>query len=304
MPRIVRLTPQSSARRPSGERTVSHRPPGTLSRRRTSPRHRGSEGWYDIRRGAAGYAPIVATFGALAVPAIVVLFTVPPTPKASDVPLIGLAGGLLIVAVAVSFAGSIGMAAIGAEQDLTANLVPATMFLAVGVGIAIVAMLGAFDVLASIYLPESAASTKTLFAVIVGVGGLVASFFTGLSVIDTWHTGPSDPVERERWRQDTQKIKTQDAIYRLAATVTAVGAILPLVGIVMRVFGVKIALTTVDANWLVALPLVLSLAAIGAGAIRVRHPLDGSQKGLQPWEAFTTTLSISAYAFVLMVFLP
>ena len=36
-----------------------------------------AEGRYDIRRGAEGHAPIIGAFGVLAVPAIVVLFTVP-----------------------------------------------------------------------------------------------------------------------------------------------------------------------------------------------------------------------------------
>lgn len=32
------------------------------------------EGKYDIRRGAAGYSPVIGTFGALAVPAIILVF--------------------------------------------------------------------------------------------------------------------------------------------------------------------------------------------------------------------------------------
>jgi hypothetical protein len=95
---------------------------------------------------------------------------------------------------------------------------------------------------------------------------------TGLSVIDTWHTGPRNPTERSRWRQETQKIKTQRGTYRFAAVVTGLGALLPLAGIAMRLCGEKVALTTAGTNWLVALALLLSLAAIGRGATRVRHP--------------------------------
>ena len=113
------------------------------------------EGWYDIRRGAAGYAPIVGAFGALSVPAIVFLFTIlssePPRMFTKQVPVIALAGGLLIVVVIGSLAGAIGLAAIGAERDATANLVPATMFLAVAVSISLIAVLAAFEALATLY---------------------------------------------------------------------------------------------------------------------------------------------------------
>jgi len=42
-----------------------------------SPDNAPPEGRYDIRQGAAGYAQIIGTFGALAVPALFVLFAVP-----------------------------------------------------------------------------------------------------------------------------------------------------------------------------------------------------------------------------------
>lgn len=45
-----------------------------------------SEGRYDVRRGAAGYSPVIGTFGALAVPAIIVLFTVPRPPGPQQAP--------------------------------------------------------------------------------------------------------------------------------------------------------------------------------------------------------------------------
>ena len=62
-----------------------------------------------------------------------------------QVPVIALAGGLLIVVVIGSLAGAIGLAAIGAERDATANLVPATMFLAVAVSISLIAVLTIFN---------------------------------------------------------------------------------------------------------------------------------------------------------------
>jgi hypothetical protein len=44
------------------------------------------------------------------------------------------------------------------------------------------------------------------------------------------------------------------------------------------------------------------MAAIAVGGLRTRH--TEPQKALRKWEALTTTLTISCYAFVLMIFLP
>jgi hypothetical protein len=73
-----------------------------------------------------------------------------------------------------SFAGSLGLAAIGAEEDSTANLVPATLFLHVSVMLSVVVVLAAFEVLAALYLPES----KTLLALITATAGLIGSLTT------------------------------------------------------------------------------------------------------------------------------
>lgn len=70
-----------------------------------------------------------------------------------------------------SVTGAIGLAAVGAEQDATANLVPATMFLAVAISVSLVAVLAAFEVLAAVYLPAS----KNLFAVITRAAGPAAA---------------------------------------------------------------------------------------------------------------------------------
>ncbi|MGI5359757.1 hypothetical protein ACQI4E_31285 [Streptomyces sp. CA-252508] len=121
-------------------------------------------GHYDVRRGAAAYAPIVGSFGALSVPATIVLFT---TAGSGDTTLVSLAAGLLVVAMIGSLTGSIALAAIGAEVDETANLPAAVMFVAVPVVVSLVSVLSAFATLAAIHLPTQ----KTLFAVIAGVGG-------------------------------------------------------------------------------------------------------------------------------------
>jgi hypothetical protein len=296
MRRVARTLPRkAAARRPRWHTDGSRSLAAERMRSERLP-----EGWYDIRSGAAGYAPIVGAFGALSVPAIVFLFTAPPRPTAQHAPVVALAGGLLIVAVIGSLAGAIGLAAIGAEQDATANLVPAAMFLAVAVSISLVAVLAAFEALATLYLPGSG-STKLLFAVITGAGGVAGSFFTGLSVADSWHTGPT--WGRESWRRG-QWITSRPQAYRWAEGTATIGGTPALIGILLRVLGVKIGLTTANANWLVGVALALSMTAIALGMLRTRHPVDGAQKGLRQWEAVASTFAISCYALALIIFLP
>jgi hypothetical protein len=55
---------------------------------------------------------------------------------------------------------------------------------------------------------------------------------------------------------------------------------------------------------LVVTALALSLGAVAKGAFRTRHPVDGAQKGVRRWEAYFTTIAISGYTLVMMIFMP
>lgn len=264
----------------------------------TSPSIR-PEGRYDVRHGAAGYAPIVGAFGALAVPAIILLFTVSPKPTAHQTAFIALAAGLLIVAMIGSLMGSIGLAGIGAEQDPTANLIPATMFLSIPVVVSIVAVLGAFEVLASIYLPES----KTLFALITGFGGLASVFFVSFVIGDSWHLGPTDESVKAEWLK-TQWIQTRAQAYKRAEVVAGLSAVPALVGIIARIAGLDIPLTMMRADWLVGVAFGFAMVGTFWGVFRTEHHIDGIQRGLRPYEAYSSTLAMSFYILFVMIFLP
>lgn len=257
------------------------------------------EGRYDIRQGAAGYALTIGTLGALAVPALFVLFAVPQASAPQRAPLVALAGGLLIVAILASTGGAIGLAAIGAEQDLTGNLVPAAMFLGVAASVAIIAILGAFEVLAAVYLPES----TTLFAVIVSISGIMGAFFVALSIADSWHTGPRDPARKKEW-QKTQWIRTQKKGDWQTGIVAALGIVTASAGIWLRMAGVHVSPSTRTVDLLIVGSLFLVMGAIVFAGIRTMHRADGTQKGLRAWEAYGTTLVISAYALILVIMLP
>src|ERR1700759_2104039 len=89
------------------------------------------QGCHDIRRGATAYSAIVGILGALAVPAIVLLFT-PPSPDAPNAATLNtFATGLLVAGMFGSLLGAIGLAYIGAERDPIAALAPAIVYAAV-----------------------------------------------------------------------------------------------------------------------------------------------------------------------------
>lgn len=66
-----------------------------------------THGHYDLRKSAGNYAPIVASFGALAVTAIVVVYS---SGTKGTVDQLTAATGLLAVAVLASFLGAFGFA--------------------------------------------------------------------------------------------------------------------------------------------------------------------------------------------------
>ncbi|WP_189552221.1 hypothetical protein [Streptomyces lavendofoliae] len=264
-----------------------------MSTERTRP---AVTGHYDVRRGAAAYAPIVGAFGALSVPATIVLFT---TAGTGDTTLVSLAAGLLVVAMIGSLTGSIALAAIGAEVDETANLPAAVMFVAVPVVVSLVSVLSAFAVLAAIHLPTQ----KTLFAVIAGVGGLAGTYFTSFAVGDSWHPGPQDPGVREEWRR-RQWIGSRDDAYRQCAILAAVSSVPPVTGLVLRLLGLHAQPTESSVYALVGAGLALAMAGTFCGVQRTMHPLSGDQRGVRRYEAYGTAFSAGLYTLAVLVLLP
>jgi hypothetical protein len=262
-------------------------------------RNKKLQGRYDTRQACAAFAPIVGTFGAIAVTAIVVLFTVPPQPSSNRAPYIAMAAGLLILAMINSFLGSLALASIGAEEDLTANLVPAAMAMLVPVMISLVAMLGAFEVLAAIYLPES----KTLLALITAVAGVIGCIINSFGVADSLHSGPTDIIERQQWIH-TQWIRTRADANKWTNKVIIVSIVPPIIGAFLRILGVRAIPTAPSSNWLVGIGFIVSMTGLIVGYLRSRHSVEEFQKGLRSYEGFTAPLAIGLYTLVLLIFLP
>lgn len=270
-----------------------------MRRSRILTRRAEPEGQYDLRAGAAGYAPIVGTIGALAVPAIVVVFTIPTTTAQQDSRVLGFATGLLIVGMIGSLFGAFGLAAIGAERDPTANLVPAIMYISVPVAVSVVAIVGAFEVLATIYTPQSA----TLIAFMVGAIGLLGVLFCSFAIGDMMGSGPSDRSAFQRW-VCTQWIKDRRMAYAWAERVALISAVPAAAGIGLRFADVTVYASTLSINVIVGVGVGLTFVGTAQSMLRTSHVLDGPQRGLRPWEAFSTCLIISCYSLVLLLYLP
>ncbi|MFD8306048.1 hypothetical protein ACFV29_27455 [Streptomyces sp. NPDC059690] len=256
-----------------------------------------TEGHYDVRRGAAAYAPIVGAFGALAVPTVTVLFTSAHPGKKI---LVTLATGLLVVAIIASLTGSVGLAAIGAERDETANLPPAVMYLAVAIVVEIVSVLAAFEVLAAIHVR----SARPLFASITAVGGLAGVYFTSFAVGDSHGTGPRHPRIRRAWVKE-QWVQDQKDAYAKANRLAAIGSVPIFAAVLVRIFIGHFKPNNGSVYTLVGVGLALAMAGVFLGVQRTAHALTNEdQKGLRGYEAYSTTVAASLYTAALILFLP
>lgn len=261
---------------------------------------RPDEGQYDVRVGASSYAPIVGAMGSLAVTAIVVVFTVPQGVPRTP---IAFAAGLLAIGFFGSLMGAFALAAIGAERDPTANLAAATLFTSVPVVLGIVATLGAFSVLSSIYIPESAA----LFRAITAGGGTFGVVFSVFSIADSvgLHPTTMSPADFEEWLS-RQWIRSRSQGLRVSNLVLGV-CLVPLVTAAIMRFGfdASFSLGFAAINWVVGVGILISLVGTWLGVMKTTHPKIGNdQAGLRPYEAWVPDLMISFYVCALILTLP
>ena len=176
------------------------------------------------------------------------------------------------------------------------------MLIAVPVVLSIVAALDAFEVLAAIYAPEG----TTLLALICGAGGLFGIVFNSFAIGDSpgLHPTTMTAVEFDSWR-DRQWIRDRAMAYRMFNIVAGFSCVPLLVGIGLRLAGVRLPLNQTSVNWLIGTGVGLALAGTFLSATRTRHPeLGNEQKALRRFEAWSTNLTISLYTLALMIMLP
>jgi hypothetical protein len=252
---------------------------------------------YDIRAGAAVYAVILGSVGGFVVPSIVLLFTqIPDTPRARS--LLPLAVGLLAVALIACLLGAFGLAAIGAERQLTANLAASGFFAGAGAAVGILAMLASFEVLAAIYLP----SARSLFITVVAAACLASTMFVAFSGGDAWLAETTESEDPE-WRA-TQWLATQERADWWAMRLTAgAWAIIGIAG-AARLIGLSLALGTTGVHLFVGGALLLTTSAGIASVLRTHHPAHGKHTGTKDVEAFAAVGLVAVYCALLIECLP
>jgi hypothetical protein len=252
------------------------------------------EGYYDVRLGAAAYAPIVGAFGALAVPAIVVVFTAAKSHHSAD---FTFAAGLLVLGMIGSVLGAFGLAAIGAESDPTANLGPAVMLIGIPVVISIVSILGAFEVLSVVYLSRSAA----LFVAIVGAVALFGVVLSAFAIVDSTGLETINSEKRDEWL-NKQWLKTREQAYSFMNRALLVGSIPPVVGVIARIAVRPDLVHAVGVNTIVGFGLLLTVGASVWGVLRTSHRKE--ERAITCREACASLGFIGIYSLVLLISLP
>ncbi len=255
-----------------------------------------NDGSYDIRKGASGYAQIMGAMGSLVVPAVILVFTVAHEQAKSHPVQLVLVTGLLVLGLIGCLAGAFAFAALAGENELTTNLPAAGMHMGVGVILGIISILGAFEVLAYIYLPSS----RVLFGAIAAGGGLTGIIYNSLSVVDDWEIrlNKTDRLGRSQW------FKSRSHAHAWAMRLATVGSAPVIVGFALFCTHSGIKPSSTTASVFVGTGIVLTMSSIIWGTLRTLHASDGQDKGIQRNEAILTQLVTGAYIFALLIFLP
>lgn len=254
------------------------------------------EGHYDPCIGAAAYAQIIGAFGALAVPSFIFLFDAPH----NNLNLL-LTTGLLVIELLGGLFGALGLAAIGAERDPTANLAAAVMYLAIPAALSIVATVGAFQVVIASNEPRA----DVLFSLIVAAGGIFAVAFTAFAIADSSGLGPTNPATKLAWIKAIKPwIRDRETGYRWTWITTAIAIVPIFAGLALRWSGVRLQATVLATDFLIGAGIALTMVGIVAGLLRTAHSDTNAQKPLRSGEAFTATLTISGYCLLLLLYLP
>jgi MFS family permease len=252
---------------------------------------------YDLRKTVSITAPIVGSVGGFVVTAVVLVLTV--ATKAHHNPAqLALTSGLLAVALVGCLVGAFSLASLGGEPRLTVNLMAAATFMSAGPTIALAAILAAFQILASLYLP----SAGFLFAFMVALVGAAGGVFNCTMPLDEWdiraaNLYPNAPPEPGTWIVSRRHAKQW--CFRLGAFNVA-----PIVlGFVFYAAGATFALPSAGVTAFVSTGMVLVVGLSLFGLLRSLHPDHGHDRGTCRWEALVIHSSTGAYIGAMLLFL-
>lgn len=250
---------------------------------------------YDLRLGAAGYAPIVGAIAGFVVTGLVLLFDLASRHAASQTPrteaLLGRASALLVLGLIACLLAAFALAAIGAETLLTPNLTAAILYVGMCTAIGIVAIIAAFEVLATIYLPE----THDLFAWATGGVAVAGSVLVAFVLGDAWRT-PSLPKDHWLFGSDNS---ARWALWTAGAGVVVLGF-----AISLYFSDVRLAAGNNGLHLIVGAGIMLALLSGVAGIIRAMHRNDGKGREIRKLEAITVIGVMNLYLAVFLLLMP
>lgn len=244
---------------------------------------------YDLRQTVRITAPIIGGIGGFVVTAIVLVLQTTPNRPDSGVS-ITLAAGLLALSLSGCLAGAFSLASLAGERRQTVNLHAAAMYMAAGPTIAIVAILAAFHVLATLYIQDA----SHLFAMMAAMIGMAGSVYNGTSVVDEWDIAPG----RSRW------VRSRAEARAWLKVLVVLGAVPVFLGALMFLFGLTVPISRNVVTWHVVVGMAIAVGGGVMGLLRSLHPDDDEDHGLGKWEAIGLQLVMGIYIGSILVFLP
>jgi hypothetical protein len=256
-------------------------------------------GHHKIQKGATSYSAVVGAFGALAVPAIVLVFQSPDR-TAHGRTLDTYATGLLVTGMFGCLLGAIALAYIGAERDPIASLAPGIIYASIPVSVSVCSIVAAFEVLAALDLP----SAKTLFALVVVAAGLFGVIYTSFAVLHSVTLGPTAKDVRSNW-QDKRRLPTRRSAEKAALAIGAVSVVPILLAAILRLADVHIQPTTTAIQIVIAIGFLLILAGPFLAVLRTRpcETPDG-QRAIRMIEAYGPNFAVGGFVLLLLIVLP
>jgi hypothetical protein len=250
---------------------------------------------YDLRRGAAGYAPIVGAIAGFVVTGLVLLFDLASRHAAGQsawtVALLGRASALLVLGLIACLFAAFSLAAIGAETRLTPNLTAATLYVGMCTAIGIVAIIAAFEVLATIYLPD----THDLFAWATGGVAVAGSVLVAFVFGDAWRT---PDLSEDHWLYGSAR----SARWAIGAVIAGVS----ILGCAMALYSSNVRIGTGNngLHLIIGAGIFLALLSGVAGIFRSMHRDDGEGREIKKYEAIIVVGLMNVYLAVFLLLMP
>lgn len=245
---------------------------------------------YDVRKGAAAYAPIIGVISGFVVPTVVLIFEIASShDSTAHSAALGRTTSLLVLGLIACLLGAFAFAAIGAERQLTANLSAATLYAGAATVIGSVAIIAAFEALAQAFLP----ATKDLFVWITTGTAIGGTVLVSMVLGDAWVSAPPGHWLSERSQG-----------YRWGSITSGLASAALLAGAALYLLGARIVIGNTEMHWFVGVGIALALLGGLGSAFRTMHGPDGSERAITKSETFAVLGILVSYLVLLLLVMP